>query len=72
MDRTELRAAFDEQVRRHLEDDAPDAIVERGRGVVRSIGRDPGWTGVTWTELGEDADETIAAQIRRFGELRGP
>jgi hypothetical protein len=41
MDRTELRAAFDEQVRHHPEDDAPDAIVERGRGVVRSIGRDP-------------------------------
>jgi GNAT superfamily N-acetyltransferase len=73
MDRTELRAAFDEQVRRHPEDDAPDAIVERGHGVVRSISRGGGWTGVTWTELeAEDADETIAAQIRRFGELRGP
>jgi GNAT superfamily N-acetyltransferase len=73
MDRTELRSAFDEQVRRHPEDDAPDAIVERGHGVVRSISRAGGWTGVTWTELGaEDADETIAAQIRRFGELSGP
>lgn len=73
MDRTQLRAAFDEQVRRHPEDDAPDAIVERSHGVVRSISREGGWTGVTWTGLAAgDADEVIAAQISRFGELPGP
>jgi hypothetical protein len=73
MDVTQMLAAFDEQVRRHPEHDAPDTVVERDRGVVRSIGKKEGWTGVTWSDLESgDADEVIAAQIKRFAELSGP
>jgi GNAT superfamily N-acetyltransferase len=67
-----MLAAFDEQVRRHPEHDAPGTRVEREGGVVRRVGPQDGWTGVTWSELDvRDADAAIAAQIRRFGELPG-
>jgi hypothetical protein len=73
MDVRQMLAAFDEQVRRHPEHDAPGTRLERDRGVVRSVGPTEGWTGVTWSDLdASDADAAIAAQIRRFGELSGP
>jgi GNAT superfamily N-acetyltransferase len=72
MDVKQMLAAFDEQVRRHPEHDAPGTRVERDGGVVRSVGPKEGWTGVTWSDLDAgDAHEVIATQIRRFGELPG-
>jgi hypothetical protein len=72
MDVRQMLAAFDEQVRRHPEHDAPGTGVECDGGVVRSVGPMGGWTGVTWSDLdASDADAVIAAQVRRFGELPG-
>lgn len=69
MDRDVVLAAFDEQIRRHPEPDAPDGHIEHDKGVIRSISVD-GWTGVTWCDLNHaNADAVIAAQISRFAEL---
>ncbi len=73
MDRHAVLAAFDEQLRRRPEPDAPGGQVEHDDGVIRSIGGAEGWTGVSWCELDEaGADAVIAAQISRFAELSGP
>jgi GNAT superfamily N-acetyltransferase len=69
MDSLAVRAVFDEQLRRHPELDAADATIERDDRVIRSLAED-GWQGVCWSDLDEtNADEVIAAQLRRFGEL---
>jgi GNAT superfamily N-acetyltransferase len=61
MDRGAVLAAYDEQVRKH------PSNVERDKAVVRSVGGDDGWNGVTWSDVAEDRlDEVIAAQIDRF------
>lgn len=73
MDRRAVLAAFDEQIRRHPEADAPDGHVEHDDGVIRIISGGDGWTGVTWCDLDHvSADAVIAAQISRFADLSRP
>jgi GNAT superfamily N-acetyltransferase len=73
MDRQAVLAAFDEQIRRHPERDAPDMRVEHDDRVIRSVSGADGWIGVTWCDLDRgSADAVIAAQISRFAELSGP
>ena len=72
MDDAELRAAFDEQVRRGTRDDGSRTRAEADGPVVRRAapgGR--GWSGVTWSGLAgpAEADAAIAAQVRYFGAL---
>jgi len=70
VDRQTVLAAFDEQIRRHPEPDAPDGHVERDGSVIRSVSGVEGWTGVIWCDLDEvSADAAIAAQITRFAGL---
>jgi len=72
MDHEAVRAAFDEQIRRHPEADA-QSTVEREDGVVRCVSGRDGWNGVTWCELDQvSADVVIAAQISRFAQLSRP
>ena len=75
MDDAELRAAFDEQVRRSTRDGGPGTRAEADGPVVRRVapgGR--GWSGVTWSDLAgpAEADAAIAAQVRYFGALGLP
>lgn len=73
MDRRAVLAAFDEQLRRHPEPDAPDGRVEHADGVIRCVSAGDGWAGVTWSDLDQaSADAAIAAQVRRFAALSGP
>jgi GNAT superfamily N-acetyltransferase len=73
MERGAVLAAFDEQIRRHPMAGAPDAHVEHGDGVVRSVSGGEGWSGVTWSDLDDaGADAAIAAQVSRFAELARP
>lgn len=72
MDRQAVRAAFDEQLRRHPAPEVPDGRVEHDDGVTRSMSPD-GWAGVTWCDLDEvGADAAIAAQVARFAALGRP
>jgi len=74
MDRQAVLAAFDAQIRRHPEPDAPDGHVEHDDTVIRSMSAGDGWIGVTWCDLDRhvSADAVIAAQISRFAELSRP
>jgi GNAT superfamily N-acetyltransferase len=73
MDREAVLAAFDEQIRRHPEPEAPDGHVEYDEGVVRSVSGGDGWDGVIWCDLDPArADAVIAAQVSRFAELSRP
>ncbi len=64
----ELRAAYDEQVRRCVRSTSP--AIERDEHVVREVRDD--WSGVIWSDLeGTDADAAIAAQVERFASRRG-
>jgi hypothetical protein len=73
MERRAVLAAFDEQIRQRPGTDAPDNLVERDGGVVRSISDGDGWSGVTWCALDDvSADAVIAAQISRFAEMSRP
>ncbi|NJP97619.1 GNAT family N-acetyltransferase [Nonomuraea sp. FMUSA5-5] len=71
MNRDEVLAAFDRELRREAVAGEPGAVVERDGGVVRQVGPEDGWNGVLWSGLstGQDADAAIAAQVRRFGAL---
>ncbi|MEV0829490.1 GNAT family N-acetyltransferase [Nonomuraea rubra] len=73
MNRAEVMAVFDRELRREVVADGPDAVVERDGDVVRQVGPESGgWNGVLWSGLrgdGEDADAAIAAQVRYFGAL---
>jgi GNAT superfamily N-acetyltransferase len=72
MDRDAVLAAYDEQIRRHPQPDAPEARIECEDGVVRRVEPGTGWSGVTWSDLDEArADAVIAAQIRRFADVPG-
>jgi ribosomal protein S18 acetylase RimI-like enzyme len=67
----QVRAAFDAQVRRASQADGPGARTEVAGAVVRHVaaGAD-GWSGITWSQLGEgDADTVIAGQIAYFRDL---
>lgn len=73
MNRQEVLAAFDEQIRRNPEPDGPDGFVERDDNVVRTLSAGDGWCGVTWSDLDSvSADGFIAAQITRFSRLSRP
>lgn len=73
MDRQEVLAAFDEQIRRHPEPDPSDGYVEHDDGVVRTMSAGEGWCGVTWSDLDPvSAGAAISAQINRFAERAGP
>lgn len=73
MDRHALLTAFDEQIRRNPQPDAPDGLVEADATVVRNMSRNDGWSGVTWSQLDQrNANEVIAEQIRRFAKLSQP
>ena len=65
MDQQAVLAAFSEQVRKHPDPGAPDAHVEYGDRVVRSVSAGDGWTGVTWCDL--DEAETTAIPSERHG-----
>ena len=67
-----MRAAFDEQIRRHPEADGHTSV-ERENGLVRSVSAGDGWNGVTWCDLDLlSADAVITAQISRFAQLSRP
>ncbi|GAA2212229.1 GNAT family N-acetyltransferase [Nonomuraea monospora] len=74
MNREEVLAAFDREMRREAVADDPGAVVERDGDVVRQVGPEDGWNGVLWSGLrsGEDADAAIAAQVKHFGALGRP
>lgn len=62
MESAELLEIFDRDLRRQPSLDSPDARIERSDRVLREI--QPGWCGVTWSDLdGADADAVIAEQI---------
>jgi GNAT superfamily N-acetyltransferase len=72
MNRHEVLAAYDEQVRRRPEVDGPRVRVERTDGIVRVVSPGQGWRGVTWSDVDEvTADGAIAAQVVRFAEIPG-
>ena len=60
-------ATFDEQIRRNLRTDDPDARVENTGDVVRTVSGESGWSGITWSHLAPDsADAVIAEQVNWF------
>lgn len=73
MDTAAVLELFDRQLRRDYAGDGPEDVVERVGSVVRQVGSgDGGWTGVIWSDLGEDgggADAAVAEQIRYFAGL---
>ncbi|MGW0804022.1 GNAT family N-acetyltransferase [Nonomuraea sp. NPDC002799] len=70
MDRNEVLALFDRQLRREARPDGPAASIEREGAVVRQVGPEHGWNGVLWSGLdAAGADAAIAEQVRRFGSL---
>lgn len=72
MDVAEVRAQFDQQMRRRPTTE-PGSLVEADARVTRILGRDDGWSGVIWSDLDDDvADETIAAQVARLSAWARP
>lgn len=70
MDREEVLALFDRQLRREAKADGPSARVERDGDVVRQVGAAHDWNGVLWSDLDDaTADAAIAAQVRYFAAL---
>lgn len=76
MDLAGVRANFDEQLRRGATADSPDGWIEYDECVTRSLSSGGGWSGVTWSRLGDkhgaDVDALIAAQVERFAEAGPP
>jgi GNAT superfamily N-acetyltransferase len=72
MDTAAVRELFDRQLRRELTADAAGDVVERVGTLVRLVGAGDGWSGVVWSDFGEDgaaADAAIAEQVRYFTTL---
>ncbi|MCX5555091.1 GNAT family N-acetyltransferase [Streptomyces sp. NBC_00038] len=70
MDHVAVLALFDRDMREGARPDAPGARIEHVGKVVRQVGTERGWSGVTWSDLDEAiADEVIAEQIRYFTGL---
>jgi GNAT superfamily N-acetyltransferase len=69
MNRSDVLAAFNLQVRQSTSPDGTGAIFEAGPQVVRRIAQPgSGGSGVLWSSLdAADADEVIAAQVAFFG-----
>jgi ribosomal protein S18 acetylase RimI-like enzyme len=70
MDRSEVLAAFNQQVRQSTSPDGTGARFEADAHVVRRIAQPRlGGSGVLWSSLDAgSADEVIAAEVRFFGE----
>jgi GNAT superfamily N-acetyltransferase len=64
MEKDEVLAEFDRQMRREAAPEGAGARIEAVGGVLRHVGDGPqGWTGVLWSDLDEDtADAAVAAQ----------
>ncbi|MFJ4835367.1 GNAT family N-acetyltransferase [Streptomyces sp. NPDC088747] len=72
MDHVAVLALFDRDMREGARPDAPGARIEHVGKVVRQVGTEQGWSGVTWSDLDEaTADAEIAEQIRYFSGLGG-
>ncbi|RDG37160.1 GNAT family N-acetyltransferase [Streptomyces corynorhini] len=70
MDPTEVRAAFDRQMRGNAPPDGVGARVERVRDVVRQTGSAHDWNGVLWSDLQDGtAARAIAEQVEHFSSL---
>ncbi|MEW2623176.1 GNAT family N-acetyltransferase [Streptomyces sp. NPDC048106] len=70
MDKTEILALYDRDLREHAVPDGPGARVERVGQVVRQIADPHGWNGVLWSGLDEaGADAAIREQIACFTAL---
>lgn len=71
MDRDELLALFDRQMRRNARPDGPGARIEQADGVVRQVcAAEHGWHGILWSGLDEaTADGVIRAQVAHFTAL---
>jgi GNAT superfamily N-acetyltransferase len=66
MDRDAVRAAFDEQIRRHPES-GPGIEVVHDVATTRVVASPDGWSGVTWSDLSDrDVDEAISAEAAVF------
>ena len=73
MERAGVLAAYDEQIRRRPQPEAPEGRVETDGAVVRQLSGPDGWSGVTWSRLdAATASEVIAAQVARFTEHGQP
>ncbi|MBF8192733.1 GNAT family N-acetyltransferase [Nonomuraea sp. K274] len=73
MDRDEVLAEFDRQLRRAARPDGPGARIEQAGDVVRQVAPQHGWNGVLWSGLDDDgADAAIAEQVGYFGGLGRP
>jgi GNAT superfamily N-acetyltransferase len=70
VDSAELRAAYDEQVRRGTAGAGPGTRAEVDGPVVRWVAEGGGWSGVTWSQLA-DAAAADAAIARQTGYFRG-
>jgi GNAT superfamily N-acetyltransferase len=70
IDVAQLRAAYDEQVRRSVEPDGTGAVVMASPRLLRWAEADGrGWSGITWSDLDAgNADEIIAGEIEYFSE----
>ncbi|WP_239174912.1 GNAT family N-acetyltransferase [Actinoplanes cyaneus] len=70
MNREEVLALFDRQMRRDVRAGGPSSRVEREGRVVRHVGAAEDWNAVLWSDLDEaDADAVIAEQVRFFDGL---
>ncbi|WP_437278780.1 hypothetical protein WME90_47520 [Sorangium sp. So ce375] len=71
MDRRAVLAAFDEQIRKRPQPEAPGARAERVGKVARHVAPDgDGWSAVLWSDLDEAcADAAIAEQVRFFAAI---
>jgi GNAT superfamily N-acetyltransferase len=69
MDTAAVLAAFDQQIRREAGPEG-EGVIERDKGIVRSVSDSDGWNGVRWSDLADaDADSAIAAQVDRFARI---
>lgn len=70
MNKNEVLALFDRQLRRDARPDGPGVRVERAGAVVRQVGPQHAWNGVLWSGLDQDdAEAAIAEQVRFYGSL---
>jgi hypothetical protein len=74
VDHQKVLDLFDRQMRRDMRTEGDGSWIERDGPVVRHIGADRlSWNAVVWSDLDETtADEAIAGEVRRFGELGFP
>jgi hypothetical protein len=71
VDIAQVLAEFNIQVRRRTDPDGSGSRIEADEHVVRwTGGPSGGWSGITWSSLGEaNADQVIAEQITSFHDM---